>query len=187
MCMAGQRQLTVNSDWTTARPWSAHTEDLTDVLYHLLVLQSFTLERGGHFPVSPAASFLPSHSFHLGCLTTLPWSHLDFSQVVQNLVWTTGGFKLMNSFYWTWINLRIEISQLLLSDDLSTPEDVLSIKKTAPKETKCVQLLLKRIWREGQFCEPVDQDHLHLLMKVSVHKGKWIRVIPEIVVNYLVA
>ena len=35
----------------------------------------------------------------------------------------------MNSFYWTWINLRIEISQLLLSDDLSPPEDVLSIKK----------------------------------------------------------
>lgn len=44
----------------------------------------------------------------------------------------------MNSFYWTWINLRIEISQLLLSDDLSLPEDVLSIKKkkTALKETK---------------------------------------------------
>lgn len=44
----------------------------------------------------------------------------------------------MNSFYWTWINLRIEISQLLLSDDLSPPEDVLSIKKKKlhRKETK---------------------------------------------------
>lgn len=34
----------------------------------------------------------------------------------------------MNSFYWTWINLGIEISQLLPTDDLSLPEDVLSIK-----------------------------------------------------------
>lgn len=56
----------------------------------------------------------------------------------------------MNSFYWTWINLRIEISQLLLSDDLSLPEDVLSIKKkTAPKETKMCAASIEMRGRRG--------------------------------------
>lgn len=58
----------------------------------------------------------------------------------------------MNSFYWTWINLRIEISQLLLSDDLSLPEDVLSIKKTAPKETKMCAASIEEAEDGGPFC-----------------------------------
>ena len=113
----------------------------------------------GHFPPPPLflSSSLPlllSSSpcfFHLSCLTALPRSEsFRFLPGGSNLVWTTGRFKLMNSFYWTWINLRIEISQLLLSDDLSPPEDVLSIKKkqkkTAPKGNKSVRSFHWKGW-----------------------------------------
>lgn len=118
---------------------------------------SWASHSGGDTLLSPAILprlplLLLSHSFYLDCLTTLALESFRFLPGGSNLVWTTGGFKLMNSFYWTWIYLRIEISQHLLSDDPSLPEDVLGIKKkkkTQTKETKMCTASAEKTGEEG--------------------------------------
>lgn len=74
----------------------------------------------------------------------------------------------MSSFYWTWIHLRIEISQLPLSDDLSPPQDVFSItkKRVRRRKQKCMQLPIKSLREMSLFCVRGSCS--------SVDNGQWI-------------
>lgn len=114
MCIACQRQLTcytVYSGWTMAKLWSTHTGARRCTLSPAGFVRLHTQGTLSTLllVLSPLHFTLPSH----GLLNCAAFESFRFLPGGWNLVWTTGGFRLMNSFYWTWINLRIEISQLL--------------------------------------------------------------------------
>lgn len=121
---------------------------------------------GGYTGFLPAFALLPCPLCHYATLE--PFRFLPGG---WNLVGTPGGFELMNGSYWTWIHLRVEISQLLHSDNLRQPEDafrMLNIECT--ERNKLCPLQKEVLWTPTWI---MDRESPHLVTEIKMWAPDW--------------